>query len=476
MLLAFAGSRGDAQPGTLLGRELAARGHRVTVAVSPNLVEFAAGYGVSGVPCGLDTGELLRAQQKDRRFSSWNPVQRMRALVDLQRRGFAEAARDLRAIAEDADVLVTGMACEELAAEIARSRGIPLAAMHFFPIQPNRSVPVVPTPAGNRLPGTVNQLGWQLLGRARARSLTPEIAALRRTIDKGAEVRRGEATDTAYRADAVGRGETVGVESGSIRPGSPARIALQAYDIELFPGLAEELSGSPVTGFPVVSGAGSAMSSHGSTDAIPRLLAEWLRAGDPPVYAGFGSMPVADPVAVERMVREVCRSQGRRVLLTGTMFPDEIGPRAAVLPQVDHRAVLPRCAVAIHHGGAGTTAAALRAGVPSVICSVQADQPFWGRQLETLGLGATLPFTQLSADRLEQALIRATEPTVMLRASAYGMRFRDDGVARAADVIESLNAAPEIDSDAPQANSASSTTVSAELPTGVATLRIGGTR
>ncbi|WP_067569799.1 glycosyltransferase [Nocardia acidivorans] len=451
VLLAFAGSRGDAQPGALLGRELAARGHRVTVAVSPNLVEFAAGYGVSAVPCGVDTGELLRAQQLDRRFASWNPVQRMRALVDLQRRGFAEAARDLRALAGDAEVLVTGMACEELAAEIARSRGIPLAAMHFFPIRPNRSVPVVPAPWGRRVPDAMNRLGWRTLTKVRAWSLAREIAAL-----------EGELRDDS-RADS-------GAEF-------PARTAIQAYDIELFPGLAEELAGAPVTGFPVVPGADADdRTSHIPADAVPRLLAEWLRAGDAPVYAGFGSMPVADPVAVERLVREVCRSQGRRVLLTGSMFPAEISPRAAVLPQVDHRAVLPRCAVAIHHGGAGTTAAALRAGVPSVICSVQADQPFWGRQLETLGLGATLPFAQLTADRLERALIRATEPTVMLRASAYGLRFHDDGVARAADVIESLPSTAERDSATPQANSVSPETAPAAQPSDVATLRIGGTR
>ncbi|WP_194853026.1 glycosyltransferase [Nocardia sp. SYP-A9097] len=440
VLLAFAGSRGDAQPGALLGRELAARGHRVTVAVSPNLVEFATGYGVSAVPFGVDTAELLRAQQQDRRFSSWNPVQRIRALVDLQRRGFAEAARDLRSIAEDADVLVTGMACEELAAEIATARGIPLAALHFFPIRANRSVPVVPTAWGNRLPGKANQLGWQALGKARALSLTPEVTALRRAIH-----------------------ETVRVESASAVTESPARIAIQAFDIELFPGLGDELGSAPVTGFPVVPG---------EADAIPRLLSEWLRAGEPPVYAGFGSMPVADPHAVEQMVRDVCRRQGRRVLLTGSMFAPEYGPKVTVLPQVDHRAVLPRCALAIHHGGAGTTAAALRAGVPSVICSVQADQSFWGRQLDVLGLGVTLPFAQLSADRLERALIRATDPTVMLRASAYGTRFRDDGVARAADVIESLSSS--VYSSSAQVNSAPRSVDSAARPSGAATIRIGG--
>ncbi|MEV6065024.1 glycosyltransferase [Nocardia sp. NPDC052001] len=445
VLLAFAGSRGDAQPGALLGRELAARGHEVTVAVSPNLVEFVAGNGVSAAPFGVDSAALLRAQQHDHRFSSWSPVRRLQALVDLQRRGFAEAAADLLAMAQDADVLVTGMACEEIAAEVARSRGIPLAAMHFFPILPNRSVPVAPAPWGHRVPGAMNRLGWLALTKARAWSLAPEIDTLRRTLGRS----------TAH----------------EVAP----RTAIQAYDIELFPGLADELGAAPVVGFPVVPGAQGDSAAPGAVGVIPEPLTEWLRAGEPPVYAGFGSMPVADPEAVRGMVREVCRRQGRRVLLTGSMFEPELSAEAAVLAQVDHRAVLPRCAVAIHHGGAGTTAAVLRAGVPSVICAVQADQPYWGRQLTALGLGSTLPFTQLSADRLEQALIRATEPTVTLRASAYGLRFRDDGVARAADVIDALIPA-DVDSGAPRANSVPSTTDPAALPGDMAAIRIGDTR
>ncbi|MFJ9366765.1 glycosyltransferase [Nocardia sp. NPDC101769] len=407
-LLAFAGSRGDAQPGVLLGRELAGRGHQVTMAVSPNLVEFAERHGVSAAPFGIDSDELLRAQRDDRRFRHANPVQRVRAALDLQRRGFAEAARDLLSLTGDNEVLVSGMACEEVAAEAARQHGIPLAAMHFFPIRPNRSVAVLAMPGGSHLPGPVNRLGWKALTTARAWALAPEIAALR--------------DDAGTVANSPGSGEV------------PAYTAIQAYDPALFPGLADELGAVPFTGFPVVTDGGVGIGGE---------LGEWLIEGAAPVYAGFGSMPVTDPVATEAMVREACRRLGLRLLLVGPRFRGRIGGDLAVVDQVDHRAVLPLCAAAVHHGGAGTTAAALRAGVPSVICSVQADQPYWGRQVEALGLGATAPFSRLSANRLERLLIRATEPGVVLRAAAHGARFRDDGVQRAADVIESLVPDPE---------------------------------
>ncbi|MEU0538782.1 nucleotide disphospho-sugar-binding domain-containing protein [Nocardia sp. NPDC005978] len=478
VLLAFAGSRGDAQPGVLLGRELLRRGHDVTLAVSPNLVEFATGHGIPVVGFGLDSAELLRAQEEDRRGGSWNLRARFRALLELQRRGFAEAARDLLAVADAAELLVTGMACEEVAAEVARGRDIPLAALHFFPIRPNRAVPVLPTALGVHLPGALNRAGWRALTALRARALAREIAAVR-----------------------------------SVSPRKYLqRTSIQAYDAGLFPGLAAELRGDePVTGFPVVPDSGTrrtaqlasgrepgritpsaayrdapaaglaatgaappdvaidaAVAEPPSTESVSRQkvsaqgpggtrepavrrpaaaprgipfdseLHTWLDAGDPPVYVGFGSMRVGDPHDLELLVRTACKRLGRRLLLTGTAFRPGLTPDVAVVDQVDHGVVLPRCAAAVHHGGAGTTAAALRAGVPQVICAMQADQPFWGRQIETLGLGAAMPFGALSADRLERLLQRAADPDVVLRAAAHAARFRDDGVARAVDVIESL--------------------------------------
>ncbi|MFE3190945.1 glycosyltransferase [Nocardia sp. NPDC059240] len=410
VLLAFAGSRGDAQPGVLIGRELASRGHEVTVAVSPNLVEFAERLGVSAVPFGIGSDELLRAQRDDPRFHGVNPLGRVRAVLDLQRRGFAEAARDLDALGEDNDVLVTGMACEEVAAEVARHHAIPLAAVHFFPIRPNRAVPVIPASWAGTLPGELHRFGWRALTAARARALARELAAFRRAV--------------------AGAGTDVPARGGPDRAPRelPAYTAIQAYDPELFPGLADELADLPFTGFPVPSDAGD----------LDPALARWLRDGPPPVYVGFGSMPVADPVAAESIAREAGRRLGRRMLLVGSMFRPRIGGDFAVVDQVDHGAVLPMCAAAVHHGGAGTTAATLRAGIPSVICSVQADQPYWGRQIEALGLGATAPFAGLTANRLERLLIRATEPEVVAWAAAFGAGFRDDGVRRAADVIESI--------------------------------------
>ncbi|RDI60423.1 glycosyltransferase [Nocardia pseudobrasiliensis] len=398
-LLAFGGSRGDAQPGVLLARELIGRGHEVTLAVSPNLVGFAAEYGVTAKPFGLDTDALLRAQLHDR--GRGGPRARLRALRELNRQGFAEAAEDLLPLADGADVVVGAMANEEVAEGVAAHARAAFAAMHYFPIRPNRSVPIVPAPYGRRLPGVLNRAGWRALGRARSWALAPDIAEL-----------RGRAAN----------------------PDCRRRIAIQAYDERLFGGLAAEWGvDHPFVGFLVPP------APSGRIDA---RLSDWLADGDAPVYAGFGSMPVGDARATIDLVHAACRRLGRRLLFaTGWNAVEPcLIEDLAVVRSVDHAAVLPRCAVAIHHGGAGTTAAALRAGTPSVVCSFLADQPYWGQRLQQLGVGATLPFSRLTEARLVRLLTLATGEPVVRRSRAFAAEFRHDGVARTADVVQLLGA------------------------------------
>ncbi|RMI35207.1 glycosyltransferase [Nocardia stercoris] len=396
ILLAFAGSRGDAQPGVLLARELLGRGHDPVLAVSPNLVEFATSHGVSAVGYGWDSDELLRTEHNDRRFSSANPARRIQAMLDLQRRGFAEAATDLLGLAPDADLIVTGMAFEEVADGVAGRRGIPMASMHFCPVVPNRAISVIPTRWANSLPGWVNKVAMSGGHKARAWALSDEVGRLQ----------------------------------GGVEPKPVSRTYIQAYDADMFPGLRRELGPNyPVTGFPVVP--------EGTPVPDPALK-DWLDAGTAPVYAGFGSMLVADPVYVAGLLRDACLRRGRRLLLVGSAFTPEFGPEVAVVPRVDHGSVLPRCAAAVHHGGAGTTAAVLRAGIPSVICSVQADQPFWGLQMERLGLGSTAPLRRLTRRKLDRLLDRALDPEVARRSAVYAAGFDDKGIAHAADIVESL--------------------------------------
>jgi UDP:flavonoid glycosyltransferase YjiC (YdhE family) len=149
-----------------------------------------------------------------------------------------------------------------------------------------------------------------------------------------------------------------------------------------------------------------------------------------------------DPEAATHLVMEALERCGQRgVLLTGWsgMRAGGASDRVFFLNNVPHDWLFPRVAAVVHHGGAGTTSAALRAGVPAVVVPFMSDQPFWARRVFKLGAGPKpIPREQLTADRLANAIHRAvTDPVTRLRAADIGRRIRaEDGVGRAVELLE----------------------------------------
>ena len=173
----------------------------------------------------------------------------------------------------------------------------------------------------------------------------------------------------------------------------------------------------------------------------PRGLADFLGSGPPPVSVGFGSMAGADPEGVTERVLRALRLAGKRgVLLTGwgglsnADLPDDLFE----VGEVPHDWLFPRVAAAVHHGGAGTTAASLRAGTPTVIVPHFADQFFWGARVAGLGAGPRpAPRAKLTAERLADAIRRATGDAGMReRARSLGEKIRaENGVERAVEAF-----------------------------------------
>jgi UDP:flavonoid glycosyltransferase YjiC (YdhE family) len=136
-----------------------------------------------------------------------------------------------------------------------------------------------------------------------------------------------------------------------------------------------------------------------------------LAAGDKPVYIGFGSMRERKPEETTHLLLEAIKRTGKRaILLSGwagigtSSLPDDV----FLLKYAPHGWLFPRMAAVVHHGGAGTTAAVLRAGVPSVVVPMMSDQPFWGRRVHELGAGtAPIPRSRLTADNLAAAITEA---------------------------------------------------------------------
>ncbi|PPF77538.1 glycosyl transferase [Subtercola sp. Z020] len=317
-------------------------------------------------------------------------------------------------------MIVSGVNTMEEGSAMAEARGIPLVGLFYAP---RRSNPYFPAYAltTRRLGGPANRLTHRLVARAEWKA-TAEYA-------------------NAFRAD-LGLPPTR--ENLAVRLRRQRTLELQAYSGVLVPQLVDWSPQRPLTGFIAPS---SLHRRLWGEDAADDGLADWLRAGSPPVYFGFGSMPVREPRLMIDLISRVATRLGVRALIgAGWSSYSEggrgrFGDRVRVTGEIDHRAVFPLCRAAVHHGGAGTTAASLTAGLPTLVCSVNFDQPFWGRRLEDLRVGRWLPFDRLSEATLVTALRDLLRPEFTARARALGSALgAESGASAAADAIERLRA------------------------------------
>ncbi|HEY7977828.1 MAG TPA: nucleotide disphospho-sugar-binding domain-containing protein, partial [Rhizomicrobium sp.] len=174
----------------------------------------------------------------------------------------------------------------------------------------------------------------------------------------------------------------------------------------------------------------------------PEDLARFIKTGPPPVYAGFGSMVMKDPQATVNAVLEtVAKSNARAVIAAGWSGykPGKLPDNVFAVDAVPHDWLLPQMAASIHHGGAGTTGASLRAGIPQIVVPFVGDQFFWGQQVEKRGVGPRrIPHSHLTAAKLGDAIsIVLNDQAMRKNASDMGERVRaENGLARAADIIE----------------------------------------
>lgn len=414
------GTRGDVQPAVALGLELRRRGHDVVVGAPPNLVDFTTRAGLTALPCGPDVAELYSSEEGQRALAAGSTLALMRMVGD-QMAGYADQMdTEVIDVCRGADIVVSTLLTEDRAASITEAFDIPLVTLHGFPGRPNRSYPFPGAlPAHMTPPGLVNRTSWAVADNLRRVVFLPYLNRLRRRLG----LPRSLATPTEICA----------------RRGVPE---VQIYDPALVPGLAEEWGPRrPLVGFlpldrPTREAVGEMAESH--TEVL-----EWIEAGPAPLYCGFGSMPIRDTAATVAMARSVARELGVRMLVsagssdldTGAVEADD---QMLLTGALAHDVVFPRCVAAMHHGGIGTTFESLRAGLPTLVCSVSFDQPMWGGQLTRLGVGAHLPFVSLSADTLVTELAKVLDPEMAVRAREFAQRLgaHGDATARTADIVE----------------------------------------
>ena len=174
----------------------------------------------------------------------------------------------------------------------------------------------------------------------------------------------------------------------------------------------------------------------------PAALLKFLQAGPAPVYIGFGSMSSRKPEETAELVIKALKKTNQRALLFsgwGGLHKEGLPDSLFMIDTTPHAWLFPRMAAVVHHGGAGTTASGLRAGVPSIVVPFFGDQAFWGKRVHDLGVGpAPIPRKKLSVDVLAQAIQESvTNSAMQQRAADLGSKIRaEDGIANAVEIIQ----------------------------------------
>jgi UDP:flavonoid glycosyltransferase YjiC (YdhE family) len=412
--LAANGTRGDCEPSVAVGRELQRRGHDVCMAISPNLVGFAESAGLQAVAYGPEADTLWDAEFLRNFFklllrNAWRVPEAIKIIEELWQpilRHWGEMSTTLTSLAEGADLLCAGLFFQDVAANVAEHYDIPFVTLHYFPVRPNgQVVPVLPTPLVRAAMTGYDWFGWRMNKKAED--------AQRRTLGLP------RATTATWR-----------------RVAERDSLEIQAYDAACFPGLAAEWAAKWGARRPFVG----ALSLELSSDTDDEV-ASWIAAGTPPICFGFGSMPVESPADTVAMIAAACAQLGERALICSGWTDYSAVPHfdhVKVVGTVNYATVFPACRVVVHHGGSGTTAAGLRAGVPTLILWTAGDQPFWGTQLKRLKVGTSRGFMSSTCESLVADLSQVLAPKYAVRARALSTRMtaRAESVSRAADLVE----------------------------------------
>jgi sterol 3beta-glucosyltransferase len=390
---------GGIQPYIALSHGLTDAGHDVTMVTPASFAVLVTSHGVKHVATTGDTEAGTRQAAGVAEMSSRN---RNRFMREQMRSSLGPTTNDVLAVARNADVLLGGVGGSITGRPVAELLEIPWVDAHLQPLGP-------PTDA---FPGTlVSQLpAWSGgLGRRVSHQLTN--AALQTMF--GAPQRQVRAYLNLPRKP---------------RPRRQDMPAIYGFSPLVVPQPSEWGPTRKVTGYWTLPAQPGWLP--------PQDLVDFITAGPPPVCIGFGSMASRDPEALTELVIDAVRAAGvRAVLLSGWGgLANQAGDDILVAEQAPHDWLYPQMAAVVHHGGAGTTGAALQAGIPAVVVPFAVDQPFWGSRVAALGVGPTpIPRKRLTAHKLAHAL-RATvaDHAMNSRAAQLSNQIRtEDGVGEA---------------------------------------------
>ncbi len=408
------GTRGDVQPLIALGNGLKASGHDVTIGAASDFQTLIESAGFVYAPFqtnmhGLMNSEAGKVWTEESR-NSIAEGRNMRRMIGEVGETFSD---DLLAAIQDVDLVVSGLTSFGMVQAATEKSGQKHILALFAPLNPSSNPAATMIPM---VPG-INIFLNSLSGRI-AQYFTYWV--FKETVNQ-------------FRKSLGSKPQTFREYSREFNRNT---VVLYGVSPQVMPHPKDWGEQLHVTG---------CWAADTEIDWQPSAaLSDFLDAGEPPVYIGFGSMSNKNPEATTRIMIAALQRAGRRGVihsgwagLQSTSLPDDI----FVLDFAPHDWLFPKMAGIVHHGGAGTTAAALYSGVPSSVVAHMADQPFWGRRIYELGVGGKpLRRHKLTAENLAAVIHQITTDAQMKqRAQALATKLKqENGVAEAVRVIEGM--------------------------------------
>jgi UDP:flavonoid glycosyltransferase YjiC (YdhE family) len=399
------GTRGDVQPMIALGQGLQAAGHRVRLIAGSNFVPWVESYGLECYPT-VDMEALMRSERGIAWVESRSQIKQLQTMKALMGSIDERSIQDTIDGTQGAELLIGGFIAEPYLQAISERHSTPQISVALQPYRATSLgaaslVPILPRANSllNRWMGRFTErMSWSIW--------QPSVNRLRARLGLAAHSAR------SYLQAAHG---------------IPALYAISAHVVPPLDDQHTHTTGYWFLDEPETPSAG---------------LLDFLDRGDPPVYLGFGSMSSSDPAATVRMMVSALAEVGRRGVLARGWSNAAVGDLPAHVYGLDkaaHSWLFPRMAAVVHHGGAGTTAAGLRAGRPTLVVPHMSDQPFWGRRVHELGVGPKpLPRARITAATLAERLhTLVADQQLSGKAAALGAQIRaEPGLEQALAWIE----------------------------------------
>jgi len=410
------GTRGDVQPYIALGKGLQAAGHTVRLLTHDNFAGLVQAHGLEFWSVKGDVQAVAESPEMRALLEKGNFLAITARTAKEAKRAALQWAQDGLVACQGVELIVAGIGGLYIGMALAEKFAIPFVQAPVVPFTPTAAFPGALLPESPpRLGGLFNRISHQLTRQMMWQGFRGADRQMRQAV-------LGLPSAPFWGPETTHQGHK--------------RLVLYGFSPSVLPKPADWGEAIQVTGYWFLPAA---------TDwTPPPALVDFLQAGPTPVYIGFGSMVSRQPEATANLVVEaLAKTKQRAILLTGWggLRQEQLPETVFMVESIPHDWLFARVAAVVHHGGAGTTAAGIRAGVPSLVIPFFGDQFFWGQRVATLGVGpAPIPRKQLTVERLAAALqTMTTDQAMQQRAAQLGAQVQaEDGVARAVALIAAM--------------------------------------